>query len=105
MLWRTSLVRFIWHGRAKHEVAETAVKNLNLIGSILESLSRAAGAQAQAKRPSVAEALPLANRAARPSQFVLGAHQPHLLRLYAVVTQKDAWREQLANVVHPSMRR
>ena len=81
------------------------MKNLNLIGSILESLSRAAGAQAQAKRPSVAEALPLANRAARPSQFVRGAHQLHLLRLDAVGTRQDPRREQLEHVVHPSMRR
>ena len=101
----TSLVRFIWHRRAKHEVAEAAVKNPNLIGLSPESLYRAAGAQGQARRPSVVEALPLAKRAARPSQVVRGAHQLHLLRLDAVGTRQDPRREQLEHVVHPSMRR
>ena len=105
LLRRTSLVRFIWHRRAGHEVAETAVKDPNLIGSISESLSRPAGAQAQARRPSVVEALPLANRAARPSQFVRGAHQLHLLPLDAVGMRQDPRREQLEHVVHPGMRR
>ena len=102
LLRRTSLVRFIWHRRAGHEVAETAVKNPNLIGSIPERLS---GAQAQARRPSVGEALPIANRAGPPSHFIRGAHQLHLLRLDAVGARQDAWCEQLAHLVHPNMRR
>ncbi len=82
------------------------MKNPNLIGSILESVSRsrAARAQTQARRPSVVEALPRANRAAQPLQFVGAVHQLQLLQLDADGTRQDAWREQLAHVMRPSMR-